>query len=378
MHDAWVETTLGEAAVVLMGQAPPGESYNIAGAGLPFLQGSAEFGEHSPTATKWCTAPTKIAEAGDLLLSVRAPVGATNFADQRTAIGRGLAAIRTDDAVKTRYLRLVLQSAAASLQARSGGGMFESITGANLRALPLSLPPLDVQRRIVDLASHIASVEKQLEQTETATRRLLGGLLLSERDGASGVRQEVSACCQKIIGGTWGADAGTAEIDLLALGPRIYSPGMKDFVTDGSPVRSYSQRQVSERLVRRGDILLERSGGSPEQPVGRVVIANGSEGPCMPTDFQRLLRPDPNKVLPSYLFWRLRGDWLAGETLNFSRRTTGITNLDVPSYLHRDILIPDLKSQEAFIDCCDAVDLALGAAREERQASGGAEATDDR
>src|SRR5699024_5934409 len=93
-----------------------------------------------------------VAAEGDVLLSVRAPVGDTNVADARIAIGRGLAIIRgVDEFATTPFLRLVLENSVTRLLSRSGGGMFTSITGAALRQLPVVITPLTEQRRIVDL-----------------------------------------------------------------------------------------------------------------------------------------------------------------------------------------------------------------------------------
>lgn len=86
--------SLADCADIFMGQSPPGETYNREGDGLPFFQGKSEFGLVNPTVRQWCSSPTRIAEPGDVLLCVRAPVGPTNVADKKCAIGRGLAAIR--------------------------------------------------------------------------------------------------------------------------------------------------------------------------------------------------------------------------------------------------------------------------------------------
>ena len=69
----WVLSTLEEACVVIQGQSPPGTTYNTNGLGLPFLQGKAEFTDLYPKAVKWCSAPSKIAEPDDVLISIRAP-----------------------------------------------------------------------------------------------------------------------------------------------------------------------------------------------------------------------------------------------------------------------------------------------------------------
>jgi len=75
------EVQLGEVAEIIMGQSPPGETYNEDGDGLPFFQGVADFNYRHPTPRVFCTVPSRIALPGDILLSVRAPIGRVNAAD---------------------------------------------------------------------------------------------------------------------------------------------------------------------------------------------------------------------------------------------------------------------------------------------------------
>jgi len=76
------EVTLADVAEIRMGHSPPGHTYNETGSGLPFFQGSKDFGERFPTPRVFCTAPDgRVAEPGDVLLSVRAPIGRTNVAN---------------------------------------------------------------------------------------------------------------------------------------------------------------------------------------------------------------------------------------------------------------------------------------------------------
>lgn len=89
----WREGTLGEDFEITMGQSPPGETYNETGNGLPFFQGRADFGIRFPSMRVFCTAPTRLANPGDTLVCVRAPVGDLNIALQKCCIGRGLAAV---------------------------------------------------------------------------------------------------------------------------------------------------------------------------------------------------------------------------------------------------------------------------------------------
>ena len=81
--DHWEEKRLKYSDNVIMGQSPSSSDYNMNENGFPFLQGNAEFGNISPTPKIWCETSTKIAQENDVLLSVRAPIGAVNIADQR-------------------------------------------------------------------------------------------------------------------------------------------------------------------------------------------------------------------------------------------------------------------------------------------------------
>ncbi len=191
-------------------------------------------------------------------------------------------------------------------------------------------------------------------------------MVLAEHFSAvEGEPHRIVDLCSHVVGGVWGKPEGEVEVERLALGPRIYTPGTSDFVTDGSPVRSFTTKQADTRTVREQDIILERSGGSPEQPVGRVAIAGPGLEPCVPTDFQRLMRVDPEKALPKYVFWRLRHDWASGLTRNYSRRTTGITNLSVKEYIAREVSMPSLKEQAGLVETFEAVDALVVTVRAE-------------
>ena len=143
---------LSEIATIIMGQSPPGETYNTTGDGLPFFQGKAEFGNESPTPVKWCSAPSRIAEAGDILLSVRAPVGPTNIASVRCCIGRGLAAIRAKDGLaSTRYLSYFFRRFESAISSQGVGSTFTAINRNDIERLRIPLPPLPEQHRLVRL-----------------------------------------------------------------------------------------------------------------------------------------------------------------------------------------------------------------------------------
>lgn len=154
MTQAWTRTQLGKFCEVIAGQSPEGKFYNTDGEGVPFYQGKKDFGEKfiGPPTT-WTTQTTKLAKAGDILMSVRAPVGPVNFATGTACIGRGLAALRSNAELDRDFLYYQLLHLQPGL-AGTAGAVFPSINKAEIEALPLLLAPLQEQRRIVSLLDH--------------------------------------------------------------------------------------------------------------------------------------------------------------------------------------------------------------------------------
>lgn len=142
--------TLGEIADITMGQSPAGTSYNEDGNGKMFYQGRAEFGSRFPTQRLFTTEPKRMATKGDVLLSVRAPVGDFNIANEDCCIGRGLAAIRS----KHGYQSFVLYSIIAAneqLNVFNGTGtVFGSINKDALANLAVFIPDTETLQKFED------------------------------------------------------------------------------------------------------------------------------------------------------------------------------------------------------------------------------------
>ena len=109
--EGWEVKTVNDCYNLTMGQSPPGRTYNDDGEGLPFFQGSTDFGFRFPARRRYCTAPQRIANRNDVLVSVRAPVGAINLAWEQCCIGRGVAALRhkSNSASYTYYAVIAMQ-----------------------------------------------------------------------------------------------------------------------------------------------------------------------------------------------------------------------------------------------------------------------------
>jgi type I restriction enzyme S subunit len=166
LPQSWSWISVGQAAHVEMGQSPSSDHYNQSRDGMPFYQGKTDFGRRHPTPRYWCNRPTKIAFKGDILISVRAPVGPTNVADAECCIGRGLAALRPHPGVDPEFLLLCLKSFESVLASLGFGTTFVAINKKHLVSFPIPIPPLAEQRRIVAKVDELMALCDQLEAAQ--------------------------------------------------------------------------------------------------------------------------------------------------------------------------------------------------------------------
>lgn len=164
-------------AQLVMGQSPPSMEYSSAPeVGWPFLQGTADFGAVSPSPHVYCGTPTKLARAGDILFSVRAPVGELNLADQDFGIGRGLCAIRPQRLWDTRFAWWALHEARHQLNFVSTGSTYEAVATEDVGNLLVETTAPGAQRSIAD---YLDRETARLDALVATKERVLG--LLAEK-----------------------------------------------------------------------------------------------------------------------------------------------------------------------------------------------------
>jgi len=177
----WEVRRLVEVCRLTMGQSPKSEFYNEAGDGLPFHQGVTDFGDRYPTDRLFCTAAGRVAEAGDILFSVRAPVGRMNIADKRIMLGRGLSAIRHNQGYQA-FLWEQLRSRFIREDMIGNGAIFASVTKDDMSRIELLCPPksmVDTATKHLDrLHFQVVNLSQQLHLLRR-TRDLLLPRLIS-------------------------------------------------------------------------------------------------------------------------------------------------------------------------------------------------------
>lgn len=165
----WRVGRLGEEFRLTMGQSPPGDTYNEEGEGVPLFQGATDFGFRFPTNRVFCSAPTRMANPGDTLVSVRAPVGRANMATAECCIGRGVAAIRHNTGCSS-YTYYLIKNLESRLDVfNSEGTVFGSINKDDFSKLPLVVCPADLLCRFGECA---APLDERIAVNERESRTL--------------------------------------------------------------------------------------------------------------------------------------------------------------------------------------------------------------
>lgn len=166
----WEVKRLGEMCQVVMGLSPKSEFYNQTGDGLPFHQGVTDFGERFPTDRVYCTIQKRIAEADDILFSVRAPVGRINIANKKIIIGRGLSAIRSKRGNQT-FLLQQLKDRFQEENTMGSGSIFNAIGKTDLLGIPLLIPTESVIANFEVIANPIFAELANLTLKNTNLRQ---------------------------------------------------------------------------------------------------------------------------------------------------------------------------------------------------------------
>jgi len=181
----WEVKKLKDVCRLTMGQSPKSEFYNEVGDGVPFHQGVTNFGDRFPTDRLFCTAEGRIAEAGDILFSVRAPVGRMNIADKKIILGRGVSAIQHYGGSQA-FLWEQLRNRFTKDDMMGNGAIFASVTKDDIQGIELVCPPSSVvqaaTKHFEPLHSQIAVVSQKVQNLRRTRDLLLPRLLSGQID----------------------------------------------------------------------------------------------------------------------------------------------------------------------------------------------------
>lgn len=341
MKEGWALKSVKDVALVIAGQSPEGRYYNTVKVGLPFYQGKKEFGEkYIKPSGVWTSVITKKAFAGDILMSVRAPVGPVNVSVEEICIGRGLAAIRQKENVIHDFLYYFFKYYEGNIKGNTGA-VFDSINKSQIENIPFLLPPLPEQQRIVSIIDKaFEAIDKAIENTQKNlqnAKELFESYLNSvfEKGGEGWEYNNLDAICVKFDDGNWieSKDQSVEGIRLIQTG----NIGLGKFIDKQDKAR-YISEETFKRLkcteIYPGDILISRL----PDPVGKACQIPLSIKERMITGVDcTIVRLKPNIITHYLLYFQLSKFYLnqvnklvSGTTRDrISRKNLGIIKVPI-------------------------------------------------
>jgi type I restriction enzyme S subunit len=356
---------LGEACIVVMGQSPPGTSYNTSGDGLPFFQGKTDFGEIYPKVRVFCNQPSRIAEEGDILISVRAPVGPTNLAKQKCCIGRGLAALRTGTRVDTSFLLYFLRHHEPRLASQGQGSTFDAINRDDLEKIEVPFPGLSEQRRIAEQLEQGDRLRRTRRYALELTDNILPAAFLElfSDDSFSRVALEELAADERnsLVNGPFGSDLLTSELTDSGV-PVIY---IRD-ISSGRYERTSSVFVTPAKAAelefcnaKPGDVLVAKVGDPP----GIAAIYPAVEAEGIVTQDVIRIRPNTELVSAFYLQGFLNSPLAHKEMTKIMVEGTRL-RFSLGQFKEISVPVPPLPLQQKFAASVEQVERLRAVQRE--------------
>lgn len=352
LPEGWRWVRLREVAEIVMGQSPPSDTYNTNGIGLPFFQGSKDFGTIYPTPRVWCSNPQRIAKKGDILISVRAPVGSVNIAAEDCVIGRGLAAIRPLK-VERMFLFYFLKSYEDKWT--GFGSTFDAIRKKELQNFLIPFPPIEEQKRIV---AKLDEIHKRLEEAmrlakeakEEAQRLMVSALhevfSKAQERGWKWVKFEKLFTKKPQYGLTAKSHEKPRGVIYLRISDIDELGNLK---TEGFRYVEVDSNTFKKYCLNTGDILIARSGS-----VGRMYLHRDMGEPMVFASYLIRISLNPSKILPKYMFYfGLSPEYWAQVTEVY--RKVAQPNLNAKEISRFQIPLPPIEEQKRIVTYLDLI-----------------------
>lgn len=360
----WLQKYLSDSSVaqVIMGQSPDSSSYNEEKEGLPFYQGKTDFGKVSPTPRVWCSKPVKIAEANDILLSVRAPVGAVNICTEKSCIGRGLCAIRTKEIVLPKFLYYFFVFYEPILKTQGSGAVFDAITKAFVDKITVPIPPtLAEQQEIVQVLDTMSDIIRLREECISHAQDLIPALFQEMFKNYENDTISLSNICD--IKGGKRLPQGEKLIDEKTNHPYIRVTNFKNQSIDMSDIKYITEevyQKISRYVITTNDIYISIAG-----TIGLVGDIPNELNNANLTENAAKLIINKKEVNKKYLIYCLNSPYLQ-QQIKEATVGVGVPKLALARIGALKVYLPPIKLQEQFAQKAIEIESYIKEQEEER------------
>ena len=335
-----------------MGQSPDSSSYNDNEDGIPFFQGNADFGERYPVTRVWCNAPTKIAQPEDILISVRAPIGALNFAKEECCIGRGLAALTPDRSkVSLEFIYWLLKGKNAELNSKGTGSTFKAISRKVLEEIMVPAIDFDKQHEYAEILEKIYSVIQKRKEELSALDNLIKARFVELFGDTKYPAVPLIDTVKAGAGLSYGivVPGDNVEEGIPMVRPSDFKNGQLDLSNVYKVAKEIESKYAKTRLI--GDEILVQVIGQP----GQVMLATTDCKGMNVTRNLAVIRPNHEMINRIYLKEYIEKEDSQQILLKNTKQST-LKQLPLNLLKQLEVEIPPIELQNQFADFVNQVD----------------------
>lgn len=276
---------LSEVTEIIMGQAPPGESYNEEGLGVPLIGGAADLGDNYPNPKKYTTASSKLSKTGDIIMCIRATIGDLNWADKEYALGRGVAAFRVTEKISASYLYFWLLSQKQHFLGMGKGATFLQITKKDIEDTIIPLVDIGKQKQIGNIlakAQALVEIRKlQLEQLDLLVKSRFIEMFGNPVTNPIGWEvRNLKSLSTKILSGNTPKGGSQVYVDtgiIFFRSQNIWKNRIE--LDDVAYIDEQTHRKMSRTSLKNRDILITKTGriNTENSSLGRAALFLGED-----------------------------------------------------------------------------------------------------
>lgn len=343
---------LKDVCKINMGQSPDSSSYNDNEDGIPFFQGNADFGERYPVTRVWCNAPTKIAQPEDILISVRAPIGALNFAKEECCIGRGLAALTPDRSkVSLEFIYWLLKGKNAELNSKGTGSTFKAISRKVLEEIMVPAIDFDKQHEYAEILEKIYSVIQKRKEELSALDNLIKARFVELFGDTKYPAVPLIDTVKAGAGLSYGivVPGDNVEEGIPMVRPSDFKNGQLDLSNVYKVAKEIESKYAKTRLI--GDEILVQVIGQP----GQVMLATTDCKGMNVTRNLAVIRPNHEMINRIYLKEYIEKEDSQQILLKNTKQST-LKQLPLNLLKQLEVEIPPIELQNQFADFVNQVD----------------------
>jgi type I restriction enzyme S subunit len=361
----WHSKILDDISTINMGQSPSSSSYNTEMIGMPLIQGNADIKNRISFPRNWTSEPTKICEIGDLILTVRAPVGAVAKSNHKACIGRGVCSIKNKANSNIDFIYQFLLDFENKWSALEQGSTFTAVSGSEIKNLKLNIPSFEEQTKIANFLSSVDEKLNLLKEKKSLLEDYKKGIMqkifsqqIRFKDGEGNDFIDWVEKCLGEIGNTFNGLTGKTK-ENFGIGGKPYIQYKQIFDNSKINIEKCELVEITEKdnqnSVQYGDVFFTVSSETPNE-IGTASVLLDNVKEMYLNSFCFGYRANSLKELvPEFSRYLFRNELFRNEIIKLAQGSTRY-NMSKVSLMKLIVSLPQAEEQIKIANFLSAID----------------------